>query len=66
MFHTHQKPLAKHKGQHNMLTMSEVVLVIVEQEFEKWDIFLHSEDDQFVWISETHRAYDALQYPLMF
>ncbi|VVC42095.1 Helitron helicase-like domain, partial [Cinara cedri] len=37
-----------------------------QYDFEKRDIILQSRDTKLVRINETHRAYDALQYPLMF
>ncbi|GFY55396.1 ATP-dependent DNA helicase [Trichonephila inaurata madagascariensis] len=44
----------------------EVAVVIVGQEFEKRDIVLSCRGGTLMQITETHRAYDALQYPLMF
>ncbi|XP_053595510.1 uncharacterized protein LOC128667831 [Microplitis demolitor] len=44
----------------------EVAVIIVGQNFEKRDIILNSRDDKLKRISEIHRAYDTLQYPLMF
>ncbi|GFT58062.1 ATP-dependent DNA helicase [Trichonephila clavipes] len=44
----------------------EVAVVIVGQEFEKRDIVLSCRSGTLMRINETHRAYDALQYPLMF
>jgi len=38
----------------------------VGQDFKKRNIVFHSRDTKLVRISEIHRAYDALQYPLMF
>lgn len=61
-----RKPIGAHKGRYNKPTTSEVALVIVGQTYEKRDIILHGRDTQLIRISEMHRAYDALQYPLMF
>ncbi|GFX50911.1 ATP-dependent DNA helicase [Trichonephila clavipes] len=44
----------------------EAAVVIVGQEFEKRDIVLSCRSGTLMRINETHRAYDALQYPLMF
>ena len=66
VIHADRKPGIEHRGRYNAPVTSEVALVIVGQEFEKRDIILHSRDTKLVRISETHRAYDALQYPLMF
>lgn len=66
VIHADRKPVDGHRGQFNAPTTSEVALVIVGQEFAKRDIILHSRDSKLQRISETHRSYDALQYPLMF
>ena len=44
---------------------SEVAVVIAGQQFDKRDIVLRSRDDNLQKISELHRSYDSLQYPLM-
>ncbi|VDM99273.1 unnamed protein product [Onchocerca ochengi] len=44
----------------------EVAIVIVGNQFEPRDIVLHRRNDQLVKIAETHRCYDALQYPIIF
>ena len=66
VIHADKRPVDAHKGRYNNPTTSEVALVIVGQEFEKRDIVLNSMDNKLMRISETHRAYDALEYPLMF
>ena len=66
MIHADRKPANQHRGRYNAPSTSEVALVIVGQDFEKRDIILQSRDTKLVRINETHRAYDALQYPLMF
>lgn len=61
-----KKPAGEHQGRFNAPTSQEVAILIAGQEFEKRDIVLHSRDNRVIRISETHRAYDALQYPLIF
>ncbi|XP_044582937.1 uncharacterized protein LOC123263956 [Cotesia glomerata] len=61
-----RKPAGEHKGRFNAPQAKEVAVLIVGQDFEKRDIVLHSRDNKLMRISETHRSYDALQYPLMF
>ncbi|GFQ98607.1 ATP-dependent DNA helicase [Trichonephila clavata] len=61
-----RKPFGEHKGHFNAPQTKEVAVVIVGQEFEKRDIVLNCRDGTLMRINETHRAYDALQYPLMF
>ncbi|XP_074106305.1 uncharacterized protein LOC141532045 [Cotesia typhae] len=60
------KPAGEHRGRFNAPQAKEVAVVIVGQDFEKRDIVLRSRGNQLMRISETHRAYDTLQYPLIF
>ncbi|KAL4132202.1 hypothetical protein QTP88_009407 [Uroleucon formosanum] len=66
VIHTDRKPANRHKDCYNAATTNEVALVIVGQQFEKRDIIIQSHDNLLQRISELHRSYDALQYPLMF
>ncbi|XP_056408999.1 uncharacterized protein LOC130320089 [Hyla sarda] len=59
------KPQEGHRG-FNAPTLNEMALVIVCQQFEKRDIVLESHDNKMQRISEIHRSYNALQYPLLF
>ncbi|XP_076301721.1 uncharacterized protein LOC143219730 [Lasioglossum baleicum] len=61
-----RKPPDSHRGRFNVPTSNEVALVMVGQQFEKRDIILESHDNSLKRISEIHRSYDALQYPLLF
>lgn len=61
-----RKPANGHPGCYNVASSNEVALVIVGQQFEKRDIVIQSHDNKLQRISELHRSYDALQYPLMF
>ncbi|XP_053598610.1 uncharacterized protein LOC128668835 [Microplitis demolitor] len=61
-----KKPSGEHRGRFNAQMAKEVAVIIVGQNFEKRDIILNSRDDKLKRISEIHRAYDTLQYPLMF
>uniref|UniRef100_A0A8D9E7B6 OTU domain-containing protein n=1 Tax=Cacopsylla melanoneura TaxID=428564 RepID=A0A8D9E7B6_9HEMI len=61
-----KKPADGHRGRFNAPVTNEVAVVIVGQEFDRRDIILHSRDASLKRVSETHRSYDALQYPLMF
>ncbi|XP_044316600.1 uncharacterized protein LOC123037888 [Drosophila rhopaloa] len=55
------------KGQFNAPTINEVAVVIVGENVESRDIVLKRRDDcRLQRVYETHRSYDALQYPLMF
>jgi hypothetical protein len=59
-------PLGQHERQYNAPTINEVAIVIVGEEFEKRDIILHRRNGKLEYVSETHRSYDALQYPILF
>ncbi|KAL4132652.1 hypothetical protein QTP88_009771 [Uroleucon formosanum] len=61
-----RKPTNAHIGRFNTPTQNEITLIIVSQLFENRDIVLQSHDNKLQRISEIHRAYEALQYPLMF
>ncbi|XP_044598675.1 uncharacterized protein LOC123274930, partial [Cotesia glomerata] len=61
-----KKPPGEHRGRFNAPIAKKVAVIIVGQNFEKRDIILNSRDDKLKRINEIHRAYDTLQYPLMF
>lgn len=62
-----KRPAGTHERQFNAPTIDEVAVVIVGENLESRDIVLTRRDSgQLQRISETHRSYDALQYPLMF
>lgn len=56
----------QHAGRFNAPTIDEVAIVVVGENFENRDIVLHRRNDQLQRVSETHRSYDALQYPILF
>lgn len=66
VIHADRKPANTHAGRFNAPSTKEVALVIVGQQFMKRDIVLQSYDNKLQRISEIHRSYDALQYPLLF
>ncbi|GFT68522.1 putative DNA helicase [Trichonephila clavipes] len=49
-----------------LLTLVSVAIVIVGEEFNSRDIILHRRNGDVQRVSETHRSYDALQYPIQF
>lgn len=59
-------PANEHAGRFNAPTFNEVAIVMVGQEFERRDIIIRRRDASIHRIAETHRSYDALQYPLIF
>lgn len=59
-------PAGQHAGRYNPPTINEVAIVIVGEGFHPRDIVLHRRNNELQRVSETHRSYDALQYPLLF
>ncbi|GFY40010.1 hypothetical protein TNIN_444601 [Trichonephila inaurata madagascariensis] len=60
-----RRPSAEHRGRHNEPITNEVSVVLVNQACDKRDIVLRRHDNRLQRISETHRSYASLQYPLM-
>ena len=59
-------PAGEHERRFNAPTINEVAIVIVGEEFNSRDIILHRRNGNVQRVSETHRSYDALQYPILF
>lgn len=59
-------PAGEHAGRFNTPTIDEVAIIIVGEGFQPRDIVLHRCSGELQRVSETHRCYDALQYPLLF
>ncbi|KAE9522517.1 hypothetical protein AGLY_017082 [Aphis glycines] len=66
VIHSNKVPNGEHRGRYNASSTSEVAVIIIGQQFDKRDIVLRCRDDNLQIISELHRSYDSLQYPLMF
>ncbi|XP_063215615.1 uncharacterized protein LOC134527152 [Bacillus rossius redtenbacheri] len=60
------RPTTEHRGRYNAPVINEVAAILVDQECERRDIVLRTQDDRLQCISETHRAFDTLQYPLIY
>ncbi|XP_055910566.1 uncharacterized protein LOC129944932 [Eupeodes corollae] len=60
------EPGGIHAGRLNAPTIDEVAVLIVDEGASSRDIVLHRRDQSVVHVSETHRCYDALQYPILF
>ena len=56
-------PIGEHMRRYNAPTIDEVAIVMVGHQFLPRDIILHKRNAQLVRMAETHRCYDALQYP---
>jgi hypothetical protein len=59
-------PRGEHQRRFNAPTFNEVAIVMSGNEFERRDIVLQKRDSNLQRVVETHRSYDALQYPLIF
>ncbi|XP_024878027.1 uncharacterized protein LOC112458567 [Temnothorax curvispinosus] len=66
VIHAEKRPLGEHRGRYNAPTTNEVAVLMVDEECGFRDIVLRSRDNTFQRISELHRSYDPLQYPLIF
>ena len=63
----HKRPAGSHKGRYNEQACNEVAVVMAGGSFGTHrDIILETRNKQLKRINETHRSYDALQYPLLF
>jgi hypothetical protein len=61
-----KRPVGEHARRFNAPTIDEVAIVIVGENLEHRDIVLHRRNNQVQRVVETHRSYDALQYPIIF
>lgn len=66
VIHADKTPPGQHIRRFNAPTIDEVAIVIVGDEFNSRDIVLHRRNTGLQRVSETHRCYDGLQYPLLF
>ena len=66
VIHADRKPSAEHSRKCNAPTTNEVGLLMVGNDSEKGDIILEKQIGRLRKVAETNRAYDALQYSLIF
>ncbi|XP_036341751.1 uncharacterized protein LOC118751090, partial [Rhagoletis pomonella] len=59
-------PDGEHERRFNAPVTGDVAIVIVGTEFDRRDIIIHRRNANVQRVSETHRSYDALQYPVLF
>lgn len=59
-------PAGEHERRFNAPTINEVAVVMVGTEFNRRDIIIQRRNTNLQRVSETHRSYDALQYPVLF
>lgn len=61
-----RRPTQEHPGRYNVPSTNEVAIVLVDQECHRRDIVIRSRDNRLLRIFEIHRAYDSLQYPMIY
>ncbi|XP_044596953.1 uncharacterized protein LOC123273577 [Cotesia glomerata] len=59
-------PLGEHASRFNTQTVDEVAVIMVGDPVDKRSIKITRRDNTISTISDLHRSYDALQYPLIF
>ncbi|XP_055924623.1 uncharacterized protein LOC129956714 [Argiope bruennichi] len=59
-------PLGEHAGRFNAPTVDEVAVIMVGDPVDRRAIKITRRDNTVSTISDLHRSYDALQYPLIF
>ena len=60
-------PPGQHRGRYNGVIVEEVAVILSDQDatVDGRDIILKSREDGLKQVSENHRSYDSLQYPLL-
>jgi len=66
VIHADETPTGEHVRRYIALTIDKVAIVMVGDQFQPRDIVLHLRNDQLINVTETHRCYNSLQYPLIF
>lgn len=59
-------PANEHERRFNAPNVDEIAIVMIGSENEKRDIIVRRQDSSLKRVAETHRLYDALQYPLLY
>ncbi|XP_054266833.1 uncharacterized protein LOC128989005 [Macrosteles quadrilineatus] len=67
IIHPDRVPHGQHERRYNLPTINEVAAIVVGNDHStSRDIVLHARDDKLSRVADTHRFYDALQYPIIF
>ena len=61
-----KRPAGEHERRYNAPTTDDVGIIVVGEQCERRDIVLETRSNSLKRVAETHRSYDALQYPLIF
>lgn len=64
--HADKTPTGEHQRRFNAPTIDDVAILMVGEPVASRDIIIRRRDESMTRISETHRSYDALQYPIIF
>lgn len=59
-------PSGEHERRYNAPLINEVAAMVCGEQFASRDIVFQTHDNTLIRVSDTHKFYDALQYPLMF
>lgn len=59
-------PCDVHKKRLNTPSVNEIAIIMVNDEKNSRDIVIQKKNDTLQRVNETHRSYDAMQYPLLF
>ncbi|GBP66856.1 ATP-dependent DNA helicase pif1 [Eumeta japonica] len=66
IIHADVKPPNEHRGRYNAPVVDEVAVLMIDEDKGPRDIVLTARDGRLQRVSEIHRSYDPLQYPLLF
>ena len=60
-----KRPSGEHARRFNTPSTNEVAILMVGEPHDRRDILIHQRDARLQRVSDTHRSYDALQYPVI-
>lgn len=67
VIHPDRVPRGQHERRYNAPTTNDIAAVVAGTDpTATRDIVLHARDGRLSRVSDTHRFYDALQYPIIF
>ncbi len=70
ILHAHKQPQGEHERRYNIPTCNEVAALIINEEGGRRDLIMQRRvpagENPYQRLSETHRYYDPMQYPLLF
>ncbi|GBP26994.1 hypothetical protein EVAR_95780_1 [Eumeta japonica] len=66
VMHPDRTPSGEHERRYNAPLINEVAAMVTGEQFASRDIVLQARDDTLTRVPDTHKFYDALQYPIIF